>query len=111
MTNLATTCFTVQDGKIIEGTLSDFTCFIESTTRPTGVGYKYYSTTVEGDVWALVKWATWSGPEVIVQEFDSEQEANTAAEETYVQDILNNSEMQIHLDRGAAERELADFNE
>lgn len=128
MTNLTTTCFTTQDGKIVEGTLADFTCYIESTTRPTGVGYKYYVTTVtrdverdtdqvdedghvitetvQDDVWVLAKWATWGGPEVIVREFESEEEANVAAEETYVHDIMNNSEMTIHLDRAEAERVL-----
>lgn len=131
MTNLTTTCFTTQDGKIVEGTLADFTCYIESTTRPTGVGYKYYVTTVtrdverdtdqvdedgyvitetvRDDVWVLAKWATWGGPEVVVREFESEEEANAAAEETYVHDILNNSEMTIHLDRAEAERERAEI--
>lgn len=122
---LKTPCFYVQDGKVCEGTLGDLDRFIETTTRPTGVGYKYYVTTVSRrvdavyddedneiepefmkDVWALAKWATWSGPEVVVREFDSEEEANAAAEETYVYDILNNSEMSVHFDRASAEAEL-----
>ena len=129
MTTLSTTCFTVQDGKIVEGTLADFTCYIESTTRPTGVGYKYYVTTVtrdierdtdqvdedgyvitetvQDDVWVLAKWATWGGPERVVREFDSEEEANAAAEERYVYDILNNADMSIYLDRASAESDLA----
>ena len=125
ITTLKTPCFYVQDGEVREGTLADFSHFIETTTRPTGVGYKYYVTTVSRrteavyddedkeiepermeDVWALAKWATWGGPEVIVSEFDSEEEANAAAEETYVYDILNNSEMSVHLDRESAEAEL-----
>lgn len=110
---LKTPCFYVQDGKVCEGALGDLDRFIETTTRPTGVGYKYYVTTVSRrvdavyddedneiepermeDVWVLAKWATWGGPEVIVREFDSEEEANAAAEETYVYDILNNVEVQ-----------------
>ncbi len=63
--------------------------------------------TVQDDVWVLAKWATWGGPEVVVREFDTEEEANTAAEETYVYDILNNSDMAIHLDRASAESDLA----
>lgn len=131
MTDLATTCFTVEDGKIIEGTLNDFRCYIKSTTRPTGIGYEYYATTVtrsferdtwqmdedgepitepvQEDVWVLAKWATWGGPEVVVREFESEEQAKTAAEETYVYDILNNSEMSIHLERSDAESELAEL--
>jgi hypothetical protein len=133
MTNLTTTCFTVQDGKIVEGTLADFTCFIESTTRPTGVGYKYYVTTVtrdverdtdqvdedgdvitetvEDDVWVLAKWATWGGPQVVVREFESEEEANTAAEETYVHDILNNPEISIHFCEEDAKADLDQMGE
>lgn len=132
MNKLNTPCFTVQDGKIVEGTLGDFDCYIETTTRPTGVGYKYYATTVRRDVerdtgkvnddgdaitetvkvdvWALAQWITWAGPEVIVKEFDSEAEATAAAEETYVYDILNNSEMSIHLTRAEAERELSEMD-
>ena len=41
-TTLNTTCFTVQDGCIVEGTLNNFACFIEISTRPTGVGNKHY---------------------------------------------------------------------
>lgn len=133
MNTLNTTCYTVQDGQIVEGTLADFTHFIETTTRPTGVGYKYYATTVtrmieratdkldengytiyeevEADVWVLAKWATWGGPQVVVSEHESEEEAEDAAEQTYVYDILNNSEFVIWLDRVEAERELAESAE
>lgn len=122
---LKTPCFYVQDGKVCEGTLADLDHFIETTTRPTGVGYKYYVTTISRrvdavyddednkiepermeDVWALANWATWGGPEVIVSEFDSEEEANAAAEEIYIYDILNNSEFSVHFDRESAEAEL-----
>lgn len=130
MTTLNTACYTIKDGAIIEGTLANFTCYIESTTRPQGVGYKYYATTVTrdveretdevdengyaitetvpADVWALAKWATWGGPEIVVREFETEEEANAAAEETYVQDILGNNEITIHLERADAERDLAE---
>ncbi len=130
MTNLTTACYNIEDGKVVEGTLADFSGFIEQTTRPNGVGYKYYTTTVERtvevdtgqvdedgdaitervetDVWVLAKWATWGGPQVVVREFKSEEEANAAAEDTYVYDILRNSEIEIYLDRADAERALAD---
>ena len=131
MNKLSAPCFTVQDGQIIEGKLSDFDCYIETTTRPQGVGYKYYVTTrdrvlqeavyndddvmtsgeVRGDIYCLAKWATWGGPEVIIREFESEQSANDAAEESYVHDILNNSDICIHLDRESAEQDLASQNE
>lgn len=144
MTNLNTTCFTVQDGKIVEGTLADFTCYVEQTTRPHGVGPVYYATSrdvyaviradgsvydtfaneelaeiccdvdegetvEERTVWSLAKYVTWAGPERIIRDHASEEEARADAEETYVHEILNNSEMIIHLDRAGAERELADI--
>jgi hypothetical protein len=133
ITNRTTTCFTVQNGKIVKGTLADFTCFIETTTRPNGMGYKYYvisvnrdveratdrvdedgyiiTETVEDDVWVLAKWASWGGPQVIIREFESEQEANAAAEETYIYDILNNSEISIHFCKNDAAAELTQLGE
>jgi hypothetical protein len=129
-TTLHTPCFYIEDGEVREGVLGDFDNLIETATRPTGVGYKYYVTTIhrrvdavyddEGneieperieEVWALAKWATWNGPEIVVQEFDSEEEANAAAEQTYVHDILGNSEVCVYLDRESAEAELKDLNE
>lgn len=129
MTKLDQECFTVWDGKVEQGTLADFSHFIETTTRPHGVGYKYYATTVSRrnesdtdddgnevlpeevfrDQWVLAKWATWCGPEVVVLEFESEDEASAAAEDSYVYDILHNSEFPIYLDRQSAEADLADW--
>lgn len=126
-TTLNTTCYNVEDGEIVEGKLSDFDNLIECTTRPTGVGYKYYATTVRArnesdtdddgnevmpteefrDQWVLAKWATWGGPQVVVREFDTEEEAEAAAEETYVHDILNHSDTYVYLDRAQAEQALA----
>ena len=117
-TTLSTTCFTVQNNQIVEGTLADFDYLIETTTRPTGVGYKYYATTITRtpeetamDIWVLAKWTTWNGPEVVVRECESEEEANQAAEEKYIHDILNNNEFSIYLDRSGAEAELAMLKE
>jgi len=129
VTTLNTTCYTVQNGKIVECILADYACYIERTTRPTGVGFKYYVTTVardierftdqvdedgyvitetvKDDVWVLAKWASWGGPEVVVCEFASEEEARAAAVDTYFHDILHNDEITIHLDRASAELELA----
>lgn len=124
-TNLTSSCYYIQDGEVVEGLLSDLDMLIETTTRPDGVGPKYYVTRAprrveavyndDGEeiepartehVWALAKWATYSGPEVIVDTFDNESEAQAAAEATYVHDILNNAEMSVHLDRDGAEDEL-----
>lgn len=105
-TTLQAVCYTVENGAIVAGTLADFDSFIETTTRPHGVGTKYYAVETRGG-WALAKWATWGGPQQIVREFDTQAEAEAAAEETWVYDILNNSEIVIHLDRAGAEQELA----
>lgn len=121
-TTLNTPCYYIADGQVKEAVLGDFDHYIETTTRPTGVGHKYYTTTISRavdevrgdddnviepesaeDVWVLAKWATWAGPEVVVQEFDSEAEADASAEQTYVYDILHNPETSIWLDRESAE--------
>lgn len=122
---LNTPCFYVQGGMVCEGILEDLAAYIETTTRPDGVGRAYYVTTrqrrvdavtddngreIEPEhtkpIWVLAKWATWAGPEVVVDEYDTEAEAEGAAEQTYVYDILNNQEVPVHLDRAGAEDEL-----
>lgn len=111
---LNTPCFTVQDGQIVAGTLADFDHFIERTTRPHGVGCKHYVTEITRDgvdVWAHAKWATWGGPETIIDTYETEAEAQAAVEQTYVYDILNNPEQCINLDRASAEAELAQILE
>jgi hypothetical protein len=104
-TRLSTRCFTVQDGQIVAGALSDFAWYIEDACRPNGVGHKFYATERDG-TWVLAKWE--GSNEIVVREFDTEPEARDAAEQTYVYDILHNDAIQIHLDRADAERELAD---
>lgn len=124
---LDTQCFTIEDGRIFAGILRDFDNLIARTTRPHGVDYKYYATTLrvrnESDTdddgkevlpteeyrnqWVLAKWATWGGPQVVVRELDTEEEALDAAEETYVYDILHHAEAQIYLDLAEAEQALA----
>ena len=126
---LNTTCWTIQDGAIVQGTLDDFSHFIETTTRPTGVGTKYYTTTISrrnesdtdydgnevapaeefSDVWVVAKWMTWGGPEHVISEHDSEAEAIQAVEAFYVSDILHNNELAIYLNRQQAEVDLADM--
>ncbi|CAB4139715.1 hypothetical protein UFOVP352_47 [uncultured Caudovirales phage] len=128
MTNLNTTCFTIENLEIVEATLENFTRYIQSAPLPWGNGYVYYptkitreveegtgefdedgyelTTTAKEDVWVL---AHYHGKERIVREFESEEEANAAAEESYVHDILNNSEQLICLDREEAESVLADM--
>jgi hypothetical protein len=122
---LSTPCYFVENGEVKESTLESFDRYIETTTRPAGVGPKYYATTVSrprdavydaddnliepagySDVWALAYWATWGGPERVIQEFATEEEAVAAAEALYVQEILDNGEMAIYLDRQGAENEL-----
>lgn len=103
---LQTTCFWVEYGRVFEGVLGDLDHFIEMTTRPTGIGPKYYVKAMPGNTWALAKWATSGGPERIIRRFDSEDDAKAAAEETYVFDIINNHEVTVHLDRESAEAHL-----
>jgi len=125
--NLSSTCFTVQNNKIVEGTLKDFERFIEIEPTPRGIERKYFiksavvenfddeiggcnldfvsSPTVNDDVvWSLLYWQ--DGSENILDTFDDEQDAQVKLQEFEVLDILNNNEIVIHLNRQAAENEL-----
>lgn len=130
MLTLQSPCWTIDwnTKAVVTGVLNDFRQFIITTTRPTGVGPKYYATTRERTVetyddecnltgqmtehyWVLANWATWAGPEHIVREYESEAEALAAAEAIYVQEILDNNETAIFLDRMTAERVLSEMEE
>jgi hypothetical protein len=125
--NLSTTCYTVQNDKIVESTLKDFERFIEIEPTPHGIQRKYYikraiseqfsdeiggrhldfvsSPTVNDDVvYALLYWQ--DGGENILETFDDEQDAQNQLEEFAVSDILNNDKIVIHLNRRSAENEL-----
>lgn len=39
---LKSPCWWIEGRAVREGTLADLDRFIETTTRPTGIGYKYY---------------------------------------------------------------------
>ena len=120
--------FFLEDGEVKSGILRDLDRFIETTTRPTGIGPKYYATTVsktveavtddDGNelepehqefVWVLAKWATWGGPEIVVHYFDNEADALKAAEERWIDDILNNNEMAVYSSREEAMQALANL--
>ena len=107
---LQTPCYTVHTGSVVTSTLNDHRHHIETTTRPAGVGPKYYTTT-DGGTWCLAKWATWGGPEVIDERFDDEAAADAAAEVTYINDILGNPDYPIYLDLTKAEAALKDLAE
>ena len=111
--SLKDTCYTTHTGAVVESKLEDHKQHIQTAARPGGVGYKYYTTTINklieeeeieagivikpavyDDVWVLAKWI---GREIVVKEFESEADADEAAELNYVDDILNNSEYPIFL--------------
>jgi len=126
--NLSSTCFTVQNNKIVEGTLRDFERFIEIEPTPHGIERKFFiksailkqfsddmghyldfvnSPSVNDDVvWSLFYWQ--GGAEYIVFTFDDEQSALSELERNFAYDILNNNEIFIHLNRESAENELSD---
>jgi hypothetical protein len=125
--NLSSTCFTVQNYKIVEGTFRDFERFIEITPTPHGIQRKFFikqaivekfddeiagchldfvsSPKVNDDVvYALLYWQ--SDAENILLTFENERNAQNKLEEFAVLDILNNNEIVIHLNRNSAENEL-----
>lgn len=109
---LTAKCYTIEQGKIVEGTLEDFRQFIETTTRPHGVDYKYYKQKVDKEGWAVAQWVTWAGPEHIGHiRFETEAEADEYLEDLYCEQILANSEFSIYLTRDEAEEMLAALEE
>jgi hypothetical protein len=131
-TNLSSTCFTVQNNKIVEGTLRDFERFIETENTPYGIQRKYFiqiataehlndeiggcyldfsspPAVIDDVVWVLLYWQ--HECENILFTFDNEQDAFAQLEEYAVLDILNNDEIVIHLNRQGAENELSNLLE
>jgi hypothetical protein len=129
MLNLNTTCYTVQNGVIVEGTLRDFERFIEEENTPYGIQRKYFircavveqfadeiggrhlefvSSPAVDDVvcWALMYWQ--GGSENILFTFFDEKDAIAELERCFAYDILNNNQFFIHLNRQSAENELHD---
>jgi hypothetical protein len=130
--NLSSTCFTVQNNKIVEGALRDFERFVETENTPYGIQRKYFikraiveqlddeiggcnlefvsSPAVSDDVvYVLLYWQ--HDGENILFTFDNEQDALAQLEEYAVLDILNNDEIIIHLNRNSAENELSNLLE
>ena len=126
--NLNSTCFTVKNNKIVEGTLRDFERFIETVNTPHGIQRKHFIKRaivekLDDEIggrhldfasqpavikvvvcWVLLYWQ--GGAENILFTFDNEQDAKNKLDEFAVLDILNNNEIVIHLNRQAAENEL-----
>ena len=108
MTNLnfKTVCYTINDGQIVTGTLYDFKHFVQEACRPGGAMPKYYTTDTDSG-FAVAKWE--SGKQVIILEFDLEDEAEEKVVQLKIDDILNNNEFQIYLNLADAEEALLDF--
>jgi len=131
--NLSTTCFTVQNGVIVEGILRDFERFIEITPTPHGIRRKYFIQLAIAEklddeiggcnldfvsspavidnnvVWVLLYWQ--NNGENILFTFYDKQDAQVKLEEFAALDILNNNEIVIHLNRQCAENELSNLLE
>ena len=107
MTNLnfTTPCYTIEDGQIVTGTLYDFKHFVQESCRPEGAMPKYYTTDTDSG-FAV---AMWEGKQVILWEFDSEDEAEEKVLQLKIYDIFNNNEFPIYLNLADAEEALLDF--
>lgn len=92
--NLSETCYTVQNCKIIKGTLNDFKVFIEYACRPEGAMPKYYITEYAANAWAV---ASWQNKEIIAFKCYSKKQANEKLVNIYIDQILNNNEISIYL--------------
>ncbi len=111
---LSDVCYYIKDYHILKGELIDFDHLIDNCPRPHGVGYSYYPTTVKKqieavfddddneiepaktvDVWCLARYKY--GKELVIEEFETEEEAQRAAEKIYIHDILNSPDECVFL--------------
>lgn len=112
--NLSATCFYIKDNQVKEGTFNDFTRFIDKTTRPDGIGYKWDVREEVGDdgiEWAVTFWGSGGNKETVARIFATEQEARDFLEGIYVRNILNDGTIFICLDRDKAEEVLRELIE
>jgi len=107
MSKLNEKVWVIRNNIAVEVTLRDLDKHIEISTRPTGVGTKHYVTQVN-DKWCHAVWVTYGGPERIIAQFETEQEAISAVEDAWLHDIWNNTEETVYATKEAAEVVLAD---
>ena len=106
--NLNTSCYTIEDGKIVKGILQDFNHFIEYANRPEGTMPKYFiSFDSDARQWAVAKFEF--NKEIIVCFCYSKISANEKLMDLFIYDILNNNEYPIYLNLACAEEALLDF--
>ena len=111
MSLLDNTVFIVRDNAVAEVTYHDLMDYVETTTRPTGIGTKRYVTTDADGNWCVAAWLTWGGPEHIISRHDSEAEAQAAVEAIWVREIEGAADLMLFCSREAAEEALAEMED
>ena len=105
MSKLNDTVFVIQAGAVIERTLRDLMDLVPTTSRPDGTGTKDYAR--ENDDGAGVyTWMTWGGPERLLSQHDSLEDAVSRVEDLWISDIFNNTEIAVYPNRATAEDAL-----
>lgn len=102
MSKLDQLAYVIEDGKVIERKIRDFTGFIEETTTPQGVAPRYH--TRGNELWT---WGHAGNFPKIVRSFETEGLAEQALEDTFLSDFWNCQEITAFETRAQAENALA----
>lgn len=103
---LDTIVYLIEDGKIVETSIRDCSGYIDITTTPLGVAPRYH--TRDNELWT---WGVQGNFPKKVKEFATEEEAQTALEETFVIDFWECVDICAYKFREQAEKVLAESEE
>lgn len=106
MSALNQTVYLVQNGQVIETTIGECDGYIDETTTPNGVAPRLH---VRGkNVWT---WGHGGNFPNLVREFDTEEEARAALEDTFVYDFWKCPDILAFKTREAAEKLVREIRE
>lgn len=108
MSKLNQTVFLIEADAVVERKLSDLMDLVPTTSRPDGIGTKDYAR--ENDDGAGVyTWATWGGPERLMSQHVTIDEAVARVEDIWIGEIFGSTEVAVYATAEAANAALADM--
>ena len=103
MSKLDQVVYIIEDGEIVESRIRDIDGYIDETTTPKGIAPRYH---VRGrELWT---WGVGGNSPRLIREYDTEEEAQEALDETFVHDFWSNGEFLAFSTREQAETFLRD---
>lgn len=111
MSKLNQTVWIIQGGRVVETTYADLIGYIDTTTRPTGVGPSHYVCQDDDGRWCVAHWVTSNGPEHIFGRYDSEADAVATIEAIWIDQIQHSDEVVVYSHKALAEAVLAEIDD